>query len=346
MTTSKGRGQRAEGKGEGRGRREEEGKREKGKGKRKGKGRRERDNARGTQGNMKKRMTIVRTFLTFALCPLPFWAAPLAHAQPQPTPMLRVFLDCHECDTEYQRQNVTFVDYVRDRAVADLHVLVTTQGTGGGGASWTVKFIGLGPFSEAGSHLHVHDRSGGNQRRPPQGLRADLQDRPGGLRRGHGDRAAARRRLDEAGGDESGSGSLELLGLPRESQRQLRRRALQQVVVVASLLLERPHHGQLEDQRHARRQSQEKHVRGRRRSHRPQPARRLERQRPGRQEPRTTRVVRTARLDGARQLRQHRTCRPARAGGRVRLLPVPPNRTAAASRCSTRSARRATATGT
>jgi hypothetical protein len=61
-------------------------------------------------------------------------------------PMVRVFLDCHECDTEYQRQNVTFVDYVRDRAVADLHVLVTTQGTGSGGSSWTVKFIGLGRF--------------------------------------------------------------------------------------------------------------------------------------------------------------------------------------------------------
>lgn len=93
---------------------------------------------------MKKRMTIVSAFLTFAICPLPFCAL----ASAQPAPMLRVFLDCHECDTEYQRQNVTFVDYVRDRAVADLHVLVTTQGTGGGGASWTVKFIGLGRFQK------------------------------------------------------------------------------------------------------------------------------------------------------------------------------------------------------
>ena len=42
------------------------------------------------------------------------------------------------------RQNVAFVEYVRDRAVADMHVLVTTQSTGGGGRAWTVKFIGLG----------------------------------------------------------------------------------------------------------------------------------------------------------------------------------------------------------
>ena len=73
-----------------------------------------------------------------------------AHAQQMvpldAPPAVKVFLDCTECDSEYQRQNVTFVDYVRDRAVADLHVLVTTQGTGGGGGWWVVTFIGLGRF--------------------------------------------------------------------------------------------------------------------------------------------------------------------------------------------------------
>ena len=73
-----------------------------------------------------------------------------APAQPQAgtTDLVRVFLDCQfECDTEYLRQNVEFVDYVRDRTVADVHVLVTTQGTGGGGRAWTLKFIGLGRFA-------------------------------------------------------------------------------------------------------------------------------------------------------------------------------------------------------
>ena len=63
------------------------------------------------------------------------------------TSALKVFLDCGACDPEYQRQNVTFIDYVRDRSVADLHVLVTTQDTGGGGMLWVVKFIGLGGFA-------------------------------------------------------------------------------------------------------------------------------------------------------------------------------------------------------
>ncbi len=66
-------------------------------------------------------------------------------ASPQANP-LRVFVDCDECDTEYLRQNVTFIDYVRDRTVADVHLLVTTESTGGGGRSWTVKFIGIGRF--------------------------------------------------------------------------------------------------------------------------------------------------------------------------------------------------------
>jgi len=60
---------------------------------------------------------------------------------------LRVFIDCqYECDTEYLRQNIEFIEYVRDRAAADLHLLVTTQETGGGGMAWNLKFIGLDYF--------------------------------------------------------------------------------------------------------------------------------------------------------------------------------------------------------
>ena len=81
--------------------------------------------------------------------------------------MLRVFLDCYECDTDYQRQNVTFIDYVRDRTDADLHVLVTTQGTGSGGSAWTVKFIGLGRLQRQ-DRTCVHHGADGHERRPPQ----------------------------------------------------------------------------------------------------------------------------------------------------------------------------------
>jgi len=66
-----------------------------------------------------------------------------------PPARLRVFLDCqYECDVNYLKQNVGFIEYVRDRSTADLHVLVTTQETGGGGMAWTLKFIGLEYFQD------------------------------------------------------------------------------------------------------------------------------------------------------------------------------------------------------
>jgi hypothetical protein len=60
---------------------------------------------------------------------------------------LRVFLDCGPCDFDYLREEVPVVDYVRDRTVADVHVLVTTQDTGGGGEEYTFNFIGLGALA-------------------------------------------------------------------------------------------------------------------------------------------------------------------------------------------------------
>src|ERR671912_1468885 len=69
-------------------------------------------------------------------------AAPAAAAPKRQMP--RVFLDCNPCDDNYIRKEVTFVDYVRNREDADVHVLVTLQDTGGGGQQWTLKYIGLG----------------------------------------------------------------------------------------------------------------------------------------------------------------------------------------------------------
>src|SRR5687768_13775287 len=62
------------------------------------------------------------------------------------TDALPVFLDCASCDENYIRTEITFVNYVRDRAIADVHVLITTQQTGGGGTQYALKFIGLGQF--------------------------------------------------------------------------------------------------------------------------------------------------------------------------------------------------------
>jgi hypothetical protein len=61
---------------------------------------------------------------------------------------LKVFLDCqYECDTEFIRKELTFVDHVRDSQSADIHALVTTESTGGGGWNWKIEFIGQGRFA-------------------------------------------------------------------------------------------------------------------------------------------------------------------------------------------------------
>lgn len=70
----------------------------------------------------------------------------LAAAQPSraPSPPLRVFLDCEVtgCDFNYFRTEVPFVDYVRDRQDAQLHVLARSETTGGGGEAYVLDFIG------------------------------------------------------------------------------------------------------------------------------------------------------------------------------------------------------------
>ena len=66
---------------------------------------------------------------------------------------LRVFLDCSRCDFDYLRTEITFVNYVRDRPDAQVHVLVTRENTGGGGAAVTLDFFGLEGFEDLDDQL-------------------------------------------------------------------------------------------------------------------------------------------------------------------------------------------------
>lgn len=76
--------------------------------------------------------------------------APPAAGPPATVPTLetlRVFLDCNtHCDEDYIRREITYVDWVRDRQDADVHLIITSQGTGGGGDEFTLRYIGLRLF--------------------------------------------------------------------------------------------------------------------------------------------------------------------------------------------------------
>ena len=58
------------------------------------------------------------------------------------TPRLKVFLDCTGCYADFLRTEVAFVDYVRDRTEADVHLLITRAETGSGGTEFTLAFLG------------------------------------------------------------------------------------------------------------------------------------------------------------------------------------------------------------
>lgn len=61
----------------------------------------------------------------------------------------RVFLDCQAngCDTDFLRTELTWLNFVRDRTLAMVHILVTSQSTASGGTEVTVTLIGLGQQS-------------------------------------------------------------------------------------------------------------------------------------------------------------------------------------------------------
>jgi hypothetical protein len=61
---------------------------------------------------------------------------------------LRVFLDCFFCfrNMDHFRREIPFVNYVRDREVADIHVLGTRQDAGAG-SEYAFVFIGLGGYA-------------------------------------------------------------------------------------------------------------------------------------------------------------------------------------------------------
>ncbi len=63
---------------------------------------------------------------------------------------IKVFVDCTRewlCDFSYIRQEIKMVDFVRDRFLADVHLLVNTQFTQGGAEVNQLNFIGQKTFT-------------------------------------------------------------------------------------------------------------------------------------------------------------------------------------------------------
>lgn len=69
--------------------------------------------------------------------------------------MLTFFLDCHECDFNFVREELPFVAFVRQPGMADVHILVSSSRTGSGGERFFFNFIGLNNLKDVNYEYEV-----------------------------------------------------------------------------------------------------------------------------------------------------------------------------------------------
>jgi len=67
----------------------------------------------------------------------------------------KIFIDGYHSDFDQVRNEVNFVDYVRDRRQADIYLMVTRRRTGTG-REYTLTFNGQKSFSNINDTLYFH----------------------------------------------------------------------------------------------------------------------------------------------------------------------------------------------
>ena len=84
----------------------------------------------------------------FAVLLLALFSIFQSFSQEETTEQLKIFLDCDVCDTDYIRQNLGNVQFVRDQNLGDVHLFFVTQRNGSGGRSYEIDFIGKEEFKD------------------------------------------------------------------------------------------------------------------------------------------------------------------------------------------------------
>lgn len=97
---------------------------------------------------MKKRLGFIKIFLLFLII-----VPEAGYGQTTPVAAdttrrgaVKIFLDCRGCDMNYIRQEITYINYVRDVREAQVYILETNQNAGSGGNQYTFTFQGQGAF--------------------------------------------------------------------------------------------------------------------------------------------------------------------------------------------------------
>lgn len=90
----------------------------------------------------KKLVLWIYVLIDLVLAPLSFGQSQQVNIEELKKSAPKIYVDCDWCDIEYIKTEITFVNYVRDRKEAQVHILITTQSTGSGGQEYTLTFIG------------------------------------------------------------------------------------------------------------------------------------------------------------------------------------------------------------
>jgi hypothetical protein len=90
----------------------------------------------------KRSASCASILLSLILAPLAFGQNQQVDIEELKKTAPKIYIDCDWCDIEYIKTEITFVNYVRDRKEAQVHVLITTQTTGSGGREYTLTFMG------------------------------------------------------------------------------------------------------------------------------------------------------------------------------------------------------------
>lgn len=80
----------------------------------------------------------------------------VVNAQPGATinQRLKVYIDCHTwCDMNYLRSEITIVDFLLDPKAPDVHILINSRNTGGGGEQFELIYFGQNNFKSLSDTL-------------------------------------------------------------------------------------------------------------------------------------------------------------------------------------------------
>ena len=66
---------------------------------------------------------------------------------------LNVFMDSFYLNMDYIRREIPYVNYVRDRKEADVHIMVTRRKSGSGGNEYSLAYIGQGDYDGMNENL-------------------------------------------------------------------------------------------------------------------------------------------------------------------------------------------------